>query len=107
VYRKPTFSRALAPQFILLKSAFLSPQEERRALMPRYQHGALMTPQGMMPLASVAQPMMMATRPMVSVSNHNAAGGSIISTSAAFKQIWTIPLCETCCIRRNKQEIES
>jgi len=46
--------------------------------MPRYQHGALMTPQGMMPLATVAQPMMMATRPMVSVAGHNA-GGTIIS----------------------------
>jgi hypothetical protein len=78
VYCKPTFSRAFSTKVIVLKSAFPSPQEERRALMPRYQHGALMTPQGMMPLATVAQPMMMATRPMVSVAGHNA-GGTIIS----------------------------
>lgn len=45
--------------------------------MPRYQPGALMTPGGMMPLATVSQPMMLAARPMVSVSGHtvsNAAG---------------------------------
>lgn len=52
--------------------------------MPRYQHGALMTPQGMMPLATVAQPMMMATRPMVSVAGHNAGGTPLFQFTAVY-----------------------
>ncbi|XP_059480544.1 BUB3-interacting and GLEBS motif-containing protein ZNF207 isoform X2 [Neocloeon triangulifer] len=51
--------------------------EERRALMPRYQHSALL-PHGMVPL-SVAQPMMLAARPMVSVAGHQVTNAAAVA----------------------------
>ncbi|XP_059480543.1 BUB3-interacting and GLEBS motif-containing protein ZNF207 isoform X1 [Neocloeon triangulifer] len=52
-------------------------EEERRALMPRYQHSALL-PHGMVPL-SVAQPMMLAARPMVSVAGHQVTNAAAVA----------------------------
>ncbi|XP_065346707.1 BUB3-interacting and GLEBS motif-containing protein ZNF207 isoform X2 [Cloeon dipterum] len=50
--------------------------EERRAMMSRYQTSAHLS-HGMLPLATVSQPMMLAARPMVSVA------GQTVSNAAA------------------------
>ncbi|XP_065346706.1 BUB3-interacting and GLEBS motif-containing protein ZNF207 isoform X1 [Cloeon dipterum] len=51
-------------------------EEERRAMMSRYQTSAHLS-HGMLPLATVSQPMMLAARPMVSVA------GQTVSNAAA------------------------
>ncbi|CAB3375813.1 Hypothetical predicted protein [Cloeon dipterum] len=51
-------------------------EEERRALMSRYQTSAHL-PHGMLPLATVSQPMMLAARPMVSVAGQTVSNAAV------------------------------